>query len=211
MRLCHGKARIGEKRRGPISENARNQVWVFPELLVYSNSDYVHAIFPIALSLFWGKGGAEICLSRPLSVVFAILSHRLNTTATNNYSVRTKGKWSCGDTILKGSAPVAPLEDFGKYPDGPNPRIASETAPGAFRNSLFALILAKLRSKAMSWGGGPGARRSFGDGISRKRTRKKGYRKVNLLSGFVTSGGKSLSADLLLVDFDLKRIFRKGK
>ena len=136
------KARIGEKCLGPISENVRNQVWMCPELSVYSNSEYVCAIFPIALARFRGEDGKAICLSRPLSVVSAILSHCLNTTATSNYSVRTNGKSSCEDSILKGSVPLASLDDFGKYPDGPSPRIASGTAPETFYNSLFALILA---------------------------------------------------------------------
>ena len=74
----------------PISGNVRNQVWMSPELLCYANSEYAYAIFPIALALFWEMGGKEICLSRPLSVIFEILSHFLSATDTNNYSVRTK-------------------------------------------------------------------------------------------------------------------------
>ena len=47
----------------------------------YSNSEYVYAIFPIAIALFWGKGGRGIANSKPLSMIFAILTHCLNTTA----------------------------------------------------------------------------------------------------------------------------------
>ena len=54
----------------PISGNFQSQVWMSPELLVYSNSEYVYSTFTIALSLFWGKGGKAICLSRPSSVIF---------------------------------------------------------------------------------------------------------------------------------------------
>ena len=61
-----------------------------PEFLAYANSEFVYAISPIALALFWEMGGKEICLSRPLSVIFEILSHFLSATDTNNYSVRTK-------------------------------------------------------------------------------------------------------------------------
>ena len=51
-----------EKLLGPISENVRNKVWMSPDLQIYSNSEYVYGKFPIALSIFWGKGGEEICL-----------------------------------------------------------------------------------------------------------------------------------------------------
>ena len=123
-----------------------------PELSAFSNSGYLYAIYPIAVALFWGKGGKEICFPRPLSLIFTIPPHCLNTTDVNNYSIRTTGKWSYGDTVVKGSAPLAPLGDFGKYPNGSNPRIAGEMAPGAFYLSLFALVLATLRFKSMSCG-----------------------------------------------------------
>ena len=45
------------KRLDPTSENVRNKVWMSPELLVYSNYEYVYSMFPIDLSLFWGEGG----------------------------------------------------------------------------------------------------------------------------------------------------------
>ena len=59
-----------KKRIGPISGNVRNKIRMSPDLLIYSNSEYVYATRPIALALFWGKGGGEICLSRQLSVIF---------------------------------------------------------------------------------------------------------------------------------------------
>ena len=101
---------------------------------------------------FLGKGGRAICLSRPLSSIFTILSHCLSTTAVNNYSVRTTGKWSCGDMVLKGSFPLVPLYDFGKYPNGHKPRNVGENAPETFYRSLSALVLATLRFKKMSRG-----------------------------------------------------------
>ena len=64
----------------PISENIRNKVRMSPDLQIYSNSEYVYATSPIALFLFWGKGGKEICLSRPLSVIFC------NTLALSKYN-----------------------------------------------------------------------------------------------------------------------------
>ena len=99
---------------------------------------------------FLGKDGREIRLSRPLSSTFTILAHWLNTTDTNNYSVRTTGKWPFGDTVLKGSAPLVPLGDFGKYPNVSKPRIDGRHAPETFYQSLLALVLATLRFKRMS-------------------------------------------------------------
>ena len=71
--LCQ-KSDDVEKCLGPISENARNQIWMCPDLSIYSNSEYVYAIFPLAVALFWGKGGREIPESVPLSTICAILS-----------------------------------------------------------------------------------------------------------------------------------------
>ena len=62
------------------------------------------------------------------------------------------GKWSCGDTVLKGSVPSAPLEDFEKYPNESKPRNVGENAPKTFYQSLFALVLETLRLKKMSCG-----------------------------------------------------------
>ena len=45
----------------PISENIRNRIWIPRELSVYSNSEFVCAIFPIAIALFWGKWGSSNC------------------------------------------------------------------------------------------------------------------------------------------------------
>ena len=134
----------------PISENARNKIWMCPELSIFSNSEYVCAIFPIPIALFWEKGGREICLSRPLSLLFIILSHCLNTKDVNNYSVRKTGKWSCGDAVLKGSAPLAHLDDFGKYANGSKPRIVGGNIPKTPHQSSVALVLATLRFKRMS-------------------------------------------------------------
>ena len=64
----------------PISENVRNKVRMSTDLQIYSNSEYVYATPTIALPLFWGEGGEEICLSRPLSVIF------YNTLALSKYN-----------------------------------------------------------------------------------------------------------------------------
>ena len=73
-----------------------------------------------------------------------------------------------GDTIQKGSVPLAPLDDWGKYPDGSNPRASNGTFPETFYNPPFALILATLRFKEMPRGGSPMSRYSPRDGIYRK-------------------------------------------
>ena len=72
------------------------------DLTIYSNSEYVYAISPIDLALFWGKGGKEIANSEPLSTVFTILTHCLNKTAVKNYSAMTYGQWFRLDTQIKG-------------------------------------------------------------------------------------------------------------
>ena len=59
-----------KKSLGPIDPNVRNKTWMSHDLSVYANNEYVYATFPIALALFWGKGGGEICQSKPLSVIF---------------------------------------------------------------------------------------------------------------------------------------------
>ena len=73
-----------QKRLSPISENARNRVWTSRELGVYSNSEFVYAICPIAIALVWGKGGRRIVDSESLSMISTILTHCLNTTAISN-------------------------------------------------------------------------------------------------------------------------------
>ena len=48
------------KSLGPIDPKVRNKTWMSPGLSVYANNDYVFATFPIALALFWDKGGGGI-------------------------------------------------------------------------------------------------------------------------------------------------------
>ena len=98
-------------------------------------------------------------------MIFRILTHCLNTTDINNYSIRTKGRWFFEDTVLVGSFPLSPLSSRrlggGESKDGPNPRITGEVVPGTFYRSLFALVLATLRIGKMSWGGGDGRSRKI--------------------------------------------------
>ena len=59
-------------------------------------------------------------------------------------------KLSCDDAVLKGSVPLAHLEDIGKYPNGSKPRLGGEDSPETFYRSLVALVLATLRFGEMS-------------------------------------------------------------
>ena len=126
----------------------------------------------------------------PKTVVFDIR----NSLALSKYNGREQlfckktGKWYCGDTVLKGSVPLAPLDDFGKYPNGPNPRIIGETAPEAFYNSLFSYVLAPLRFKNTSWGAAQGRGNLAAAEFRESELVKKVFRTVNLLTGFVKTG-----------------------
>ena len=125
----------------PISENARDRIRMSLELSVYSNSKFAYAIFLIAISLFRGKGGREIGESKPLPMIFAILTHCLNKTAIRNYSVSAKSQWFCQDTMLLGSSPLAQLEDFRKFKDGHNPRLEGGVVPGKVLPFFFCMGL----------------------------------------------------------------------
>ena len=127
-----------QKCHSPISDNVRKRIRMSQDLSIYSNSEYVYAIFPSAVAFFLDKGRRKIVLPKPLSMIFTIPTHCLNTTATNNYSIRTKGQWFCLGSTLIGSSPLAPLVDFDKKPDGPNPLLAAEVAPETFYQSLVA-------------------------------------------------------------------------
>ena len=62
----------------PANLNARSKIWMSRDLVIYSKSEYVYATLPglpIALSMFWGKGGREIPTSEESSMIFTILSH----------------------------------------------------------------------------------------------------------------------------------------
>ena len=76
-----------------------------------------------------------------MSMLFTILTHRLNATAINNYSVRTKGRRFCEDTMLISPSPLSPLGyrwevgwagGGGGSEDGRNPRLTR----GATRSVL---------------------------------------------------------------------------
>ena len=45
------------KSLDPIDPNVRNKTRMSHDLSVYANNEYVFATFPIALALFWDKGG----------------------------------------------------------------------------------------------------------------------------------------------------------
>ena len=69
----------------PANLNVRAKVWMSRDLRIYSNSEYVYAIPPIALAVFWDKGGRGNPTSHPFSMIFTILSHWLDTSDVRNY------------------------------------------------------------------------------------------------------------------------------
>ena len=109
-----------QKSLAPRNLNDRAKIWMSQDLKIFPNSEYVHAISPIALALFWGKGGREIPTSEPLSMILTILTHCLNTSDVSYYFARTQGRWFCLDAMLRGDAPLAPLGDFPGNPTGPS-------------------------------------------------------------------------------------------
>ena len=68
------------------------------QLSAYADNEYVCAIYPIAL--FWEKE-SEICESKPLTVIFTILTRCLDTTTTYNYALRAEEEWSCENATQK--------------------------------------------------------------------------------------------------------------
>ena len=187
-----------EKWRDPISENARDQMWMFPSLSIFSDSEYVYAISPISVSLSRGKGGREIAESRPVSMIFVISSHVLNKPDVNNYSVRTAGKWSCEDTMVEWSVPLAPLEDWEMPHNGPNPRSVVEDAPKTFYWPLFALALSTLRFKKMSFGAAQGPGNLSAIGNLESELSRRGFEAVDLLSAFVKPDGSKMDLEMRL-------------
>ena len=105
----------------PENLNCRAKVWMAQDLSIYTNSEYVYATYPIALSFFYGKGCREIAELKPLSMISTILPHGLNTTDINNYFVRTDRRWFWLDTSIKGLAPLAPLDTFSPLRSGRTP------------------------------------------------------------------------------------------
>ena len=163
---------------------------------IYSNSEYVYAIFSIAVSLPRGKGGREIAESRPLSMISAMLSHVLNTMDVNNYSVRTTGKWHCGDTRAKWSPPLTPREDSGMSPNGPNPRSVGEDVDGKFYGFFIGLRNSKVRKDVLV--GGARSRKFVCDIQSRRRIADGRFRNGRFTAcvckaGWLTSGSDNAS------------------
>ena len=116
----------------PANLNVRTQVWTPQGLSISANSEYAYAIPPIALALFWGKGGREIAESKPLSMISKILTLCINTTSIYNYSARGNGQWFSPDTMIKAPVPLAPLDAFSVDKVGPVPRLACGSAPKSF-------------------------------------------------------------------------------
>ena len=122
------------------------------DLKIYSSSEYVYAIPPFALALWWGNGGREISRPKPLFMVFTNLTHCLNTTAGNNYFFRTQCRWFCLGAILKGSSPVSPLSMMSRKPNGGKPPARKWASPASLYLSIYGLVLTTIRIRVMSRG-----------------------------------------------------------
>ena len=134
-----GKEDAVQKSLLPISDNAPSPVWMSRGRCVYSNSAHDYAILPIAVALFWDQGGRGIAQSKPLSMIFTILTHCLNTTDINNYFLRAQGRRFCLGATLKGPSALAPLDYYSGAPDGGcNPRLSADVIPKTCHRPLFA-------------------------------------------------------------------------
>ena len=57
-------------------------------------------------------------------------------------------------TMLEGPAPLAPLDDFSKFPHVSNPRLGKEVAPNSFYLSFrISLIDSSIRKDVLRVGG----------------------------------------------------------
>ena len=123
----------------PISENARSRILMSQELSVYSNSEFVYAIFPIAISLFWGEMESPNC--RVGTVVYDF--HNSNTLSERKGYKQLFYKNKRSMVLRRYNASrVCPISAAGrlggKSKDGPNSRIDGEVVPKAPRRSLFS-------------------------------------------------------------------------
>ena len=100
-----GKEDAVQKSLLPISDNAPSPVWMSRGRCVYSNSAHDYAILPIAVALFWDQLCREIAHPEPLSMIFTILTHCLNTTDIANYFAWAQGLWFSLGAMLQLSPP----------------------------------------------------------------------------------------------------------
>ena len=84
-RFSMSKENAARKSLLPVNLNSLAKVWMPHDIRIPSDSEYVYAIFTIALALFLDKGVREIATSKPLSMEFTILSHCLNKPDFDNY------------------------------------------------------------------------------------------------------------------------------
>ena len=92
----------------PICLNARRVDLDVSRSISIPNPEYAYAVFPIAIAFSRGKRGREIANSKPVSMIFPILTHCLNKGDINNYFVRTMGPLFCLDAMSRGSSHLAP-------------------------------------------------------------------------------------------------------
>ena len=86
-------------------------------------------------------------------MIFTTFPHSLNTTDVDTYFFRAEGRRFCLDTMIKGIAPIAPLDPPAGGNVGPAPRLDNGRVQKAFYVSLFALSLKPHRPPEMTCGG----------------------------------------------------------
>ena len=206
------RSRRGKCACCPLS-TAPNQWYGIPRgLRVYSNSEYVYAIFPIAVALFWDQWGRDISNSEALATIFTILAHCLNASAINNYFTRTHGQLSCLGAMLKGPPPIGPLDDFSEFPHVPIPTLTTEAAQKSCYLSLSALALSTRRFGKMSWVSADGHLELSALDNLPIQVQRQGFRTVDLLDAFVKSDGSQIDRDARSSpDCDLKADLLSGR
>ena len=85
-------------------------------------------------------------------MIFAILTHRLNYAAANNYVVWADGQWFFPEAAIKGLVHSVPPGCFPEGGKGPDPRLAGGRVAESFYQSLFDLIRTTRRFPKTSRG-----------------------------------------------------------
>ena len=87
-------------------------------------------------------------------MIFAILTHLLNSISANNYFARAEGQLFCLDGVTQRHVPLAPLDTCAGDKVGPIPRLSNSWGPASFYMPLPLLGLTTLRSPEMTCGDG---------------------------------------------------------
>ena len=211
-RTCTSKEDAIRKRIAAISENAQNRILMSQELSIYANSEYVYAIFSIAIALFLDKGSRVNCRVGAIVYDFHDSNALFEQNGSSNYYVRAKGRWFCEDTCLSGSSAISPLGNWERSRIGPNPRNVAGVVPKTFYRSFSSLVLATLRFGKMSRGATEGREKLPSLENLSIELSKKGCETVDLSDAFVKLVGSAMDlSNRLSPEFDLKSELLSGR